>query len=243
MLDPYLGCGREVQRRDYLPGKNNVFVLWYLEATTWFRCCGFVRIGVGGPCVAPVVWFWSSVSVCVSSGDVSLLHSKSHLWTFQTLLITTIQCLYITWFFPQLSHSSCLVHIHFPHVKKVLRTVAQALDPPMLKSQTENLGVFPVWLPWTPKLHLSLSIEILVMEQGVPASVFLPGGTRAPQVQTVPIVVRGSQWSGNPEQIEADYHQLWHGPYCERDWHPPGQFTDLRAVSPGLDSRGQICWC
>ena len=24
------------------PGKNNVFVLWYLEATTSFRCCGFV---------------------------------------------------------------------------------------------------------------------------------------------------------------------------------------------------------
>ena len=53
--------------------------------------------------------------------------------------------------------------------------MAQAFDPPMLKSQTENLGVFPVWLLWTPDLHLSLSVEILVMEQRVPASVFLPG--------------------------------------------------------------------
>ena len=189
-------------------------------------------------------WYDSeALCLCVSSGDVSLLHSKSHLWTFQTLLITTTQCVYITWFFPQLSHSSCLVNIHFPHVKKVLRTMSQAPDAPMLKSQTENLGVFPVWVLWSPDLHLSLSVEILVMDQGVPASVFLPGGTRAPQVQTMSSTVRWSQWSRNPGQIEAGYHQVWHGHYCERDWHPPGQFTDLRAVIPGLDRTGQICWC
>ena len=28
-----------------------------------------------------------------------------------------------------------------------------------------------------------------------------------------------------------------------RDWHPLGQFTDLRVVCPGLDRTGQICWC
>ena len=120
--------------------------------------------------------------------------------------------------------------------------MAQAPDPPMLKSQTENLGVFPVWLLWTADLHLSLSVEILVMEQGVPASVFLPGGARAPQVKTMSIIVRWSQWSRNPGQIESDYHQLWHS-HWERDWHPPGQFTELRVVCPGLDRTGQICWC
>ena len=38
----------------------------------------------------------------------------------------------------------CLVNVHFPHMKKVLRTMAQALDPPMLKRQTDNVGEFPV---------------------------------------------------------------------------------------------------
>ena len=79
--------------------------------------------------------------------------------------------------------------------------MAQALDPPMLKRQTDNVGEFPVWLLWTPAVHLSLSVEILVKEQGVPASVFLPGGTRDPEVQTVSIIVRWSRWSRNPGQI------------------------------------------
>ena len=79
--------------------------------------------------------------------------------------------------------------------------MAQALDPRILKRQTDNGGGFPVWLLWTPNLHLSLSVEILVMEQGVPASVFLPAGTRAPEVQTVSVIVRWSQWSRNPGQI------------------------------------------
>ena len=83
-----------------------------------------------------------------------------------------------------------------------------------------QLWVFPVWLLWTPNLHLSLSVEILVMEQVVPASVFLPGGTRAPEVQTVSIIVRWSHWSRNPGQTKAGYHQLWHSHYCQRRLGP-----------------------
>ena len=156
-------------------------------------------IGVGGPCVGPVVWFWSSVSVCFLRRCFPLTQQKSP----ENFLNTshhkcTVPIFYLI---PQFSLSSCLVNVHFPHVKKVLRTMAQALDPPMLKSQTDNVGVFPVWLLWTLDLHLSLSIEILVMEQGVPASLFLPGGTRAPEVQTVSIIVRWSHWSRNPGKI------------------------------------------
>jgi len=36
--------------------------------------------------------------------------------------------------------------------------------------------VVPVWLLCTPNLHWSLSLEILVMEKVVPASMFMPGG-------------------------------------------------------------------
>ena len=156
-------------------------------------------IGVGGPCVGPVVSFWSSVSVCFLSRCFPLTQHRSP----ENFLNTSHhQCtVTIVYLIPQFSLSLCLVNVHFPQVKKVLRTMAQALDPRMLKRQTDHVGVFPVWLLWTPILHLSLSIEILVMEQGVPASVFLPGGTRAPEVQTVSVIVRWSQWSRNPGQI------------------------------------------
>ena len=43
---------------------------------------GLCESGWGVHVWAQVVWFWSSVSVCVASGDVSLLHSTSQLWTF-----------------------------------------------------------------------------------------------------------------------------------------------------------------
>ena len=77
----------------------------------------------------------------VSSGDVSLLHSTSHL----TLNTSHHQCtVTILYLIPQFSHSLCLVNVHFPQVKKVLRTMAQGLDPPMVKRQTDNVGVFPV---------------------------------------------------------------------------------------------------
>ena len=156
-------------------------------------------IGVGGPCVGPVVWFWSSVSVHFLRRCFPLTQHKSR----ENFLNTSHhQCtVTILYLIPQFSHSSCLVNVHFPHMKKVLRTMAQALDPPMLKRQTDNVGEFPVWLLWTPAVHLSLSVEILVKEQGVPASVFLPGGTRDPEVQTVSIIVRWSRWSRNPGQI------------------------------------------
>lgn len=187
---------------------------------TWRQRHHFDAVGLCESGLGAHVWaHWydsEALCLCVFPQEVSLLHSTSHLWTFSALLITSAHCLYITWFFPQLSHSSCLLNIHFPHVKKVLRTMAPALDPPLLKSQTENLGVFPLWLLWTPDLQLSLSVKILVTEQGVHASVFLPGCTRAPQVQTVSIIVRWSQWSRNPGQIEVDYHQRWHSHYCDR---------------------------
>ena len=118
-------------------------------------------------------------------------------WEFSRQFSSPVHSDY-TYLIPQFSHSSFFINIHFPHVKKVLRAMAQALEPPMLKRQTENVGVFPVWLLWTPNLHLSLSVEILVMEQGVPASVFLPGSNRVPEVQTVSIIVRWAQGSRNP---------------------------------------------
>ena len=196
MLDPSLGVGWRCIEETDLSGKNNAFIRWYLEATTSFKCCGFVWIGVGGPCVGPVVWFWSSVSVCFLRSCFPPTQHKSP----ENFLNTSHhQCtVTILYLIPQFSHSLCLVNVHFPQVKKVLRTMAQALDPPVLKRQTDSVGVFPVWLLWTPNLHLSLSVEILVMEHWVPASVFLPGGTRAPEVQTVSITVRWSQWSRNP---------------------------------------------
>ena len=46
-----MGCG--CREETDLPGKNDAFVLGYLEATTSFRCCGFGWIRVGGPCVSP----------------------------------------------------------------------------------------------------------------------------------------------------------------------------------------------
>ena len=43
------GCREETD----LPGKNNVWVLWSLEITISFKCCGFVWFRVGGSCVSP----------------------------------------------------------------------------------------------------------------------------------------------------------------------------------------------
>ncbi len=94
---------------------------------------------VWGPMCGPMCCDSEALCMCVSSGDVSLLHSASQLWTVSTLLITTGHCLYITWLFPQLSHSSSLVNIHCPQMEMVLRKTAQALD---LLSGQAKLGTY-----------------------------------------------------------------------------------------------------
>ena len=88
---------------------------------------GLCESGLGVHVWAQVMWFCRSVSVCVASGCVSLLHSTSQLWTFKTLLTTTANWPYITWFFPQLSLSS--------KVKvKVIQFVFKSLRPHALES-------------------------------------------------------------------------------------------------------------
>ena len=175
--------------------KNNVSVLWYLETAISFRYCGFLWIRHGGPCVGPCVVILK-LYVCVSSGDTSLLQNTRQLWTVSTLLITTGHCLYITWLFPQLSHSSSLVNIHFPQMEMVLRKTAQALD---LLSGQAKLGTYGwsqcicsglLTQPWDPESW----------SKGVLASPFMPRGTRPPEVQIVSIIVRWAQWSWNPGQ-------------------------------------------
>ena len=126
------------REKTHLLEKNNVCILWYLETATSFRYCGFLWIRHRGPCVGPCVVILK-LYVCVSSGDTSLLQNTRQLWTVSTLLITTGQCLYITWLFPQLSHSSSLVNIHFPQMEMLLRKTAQALD---LLSGQAKLGTY-----------------------------------------------------------------------------------------------------
>ena len=101
---------------------------------------GLCELGLGAHEWAQ--WYDSeALYLCISSGDVSLLHNSPE----NFLNISHNQCtVTILYLIPQFSHFSCLVNVHFPHVKKVLRTMAQALDPPMLKRQTDNVGVFPV---------------------------------------------------------------------------------------------------
>ena len=194
---PTWGAGWRCIEETDLSGKNNVFILWYLGATTSFRCCGFVWIGVGGPCVGPVVWFWSSVSVHFLRRCFPLRQHKSR----ENFLDTSPhQCTVtiLTWFL-----SSAIPHVWLMFIFLTWRRCwgqwPKLLTLHCWKANRQR-WVFPVWLLWTPKLHLSLSVEIPVVVHGVPSSVFLPGRTRAPEVQTVSIILRWSQWSRNPGQ-------------------------------------------
>ena len=139
---------------------------------TWKQLChldtvGFCESGLGPMC-GPMCCDFEALCMCVSSGDVSLLHSASQLWTVSTLLITTGHCSHITWLCPQLSHSSSLVNIHCPQMEMVLRKTAQALD---LLSGQAKMGTYG-WsqcvcsgpLPWT--YHSTIGSSVI--EQGGP---------------------------------------------------------------------------
>ena len=100
---------------------------------------GFCESDLGHMC-GPMCCHSEALCVCVSSGDVSLLHNTSQLWIVSTVLIPTGHCLYIIWLFPQLSHSSSLVNIHCPQMEMVLRKTAQALDLLSGQAKLETYG-------------------------------------------------------------------------------------------------------
>ena len=108
--------------------------------------------------------------------------------------------------FPQFSHSSSLVNIHFVQMKMVLRKIAFALDLLSGKAKLKTSG----WSqcdcsgPLTctyhshgilshgarESLHLCTCLEVLA----------------APEVQTMSTIIRWAQWSPNPEQ--PNLHEL-----------------------------------
>ena len=168
ILDSYgveaWGCREETD----LPGKNSICVPWSLGITTSFIWCWFVWIRFWGPCAGPCgVILKLCVCVCMFPQDMFPLTQHKSTENFLNTSCHTAPCLYITWFFPQLSHSSSLVNIHFPQKDLLLKNGPSSWLPKW-KSQTEDLRVVPVCLLWTPDLNLSLSFEILVMEQGGP---------------------------------------------------------------------------
>ena len=61
---------------------------------------------------------------------VNCLNTSHHHWTLSIY----------SWLFPQLSHSSSLVNIHFPQMEMVLRKTAQALDPLCGQANWEPMG-------------------------------------------------------------------------------------------------------
>lgn len=125
-----------------------------------------------GPVWVHVVWFWSCVYVFLQDMFPSYTaqinwelseHFSSH-WPLAIHLPDS---------FPQLSHSSSLVNIHFSSDGDAAKAGPSSW-PPRWKSQTENLGVVPVCLLWTPDLHWSLSWGPSQLDQGVLASIFIP---------------------------------------------------------------------
>ena len=141
-----------------------------------------------------VVWFWSCVYVFPRTCFPLTQHKST-----ENFLNTSHHAgpwLYITWFFPQLSHSSSLVNIHFPQTEMLLKNGPSSW-PPRWKSQTENLGVVPVCLLWTPDLHRSLSWGPSHGSRGSLHLYLYLDVLAAPEVQTVPIIIKLAQWSQN----------------------------------------------
>ena len=119
-----------------------------------------------------------------------LLNNKPVNFLFAKSLITTAHCLCI----PAYAFNITQVQFMHPSVmhqsaERVQGSVFSALDLPS-KRQTENLGV-PMWLLWTPDLHLSLSHENL--SHGARGSLHLClclEVLAAPEVQILPILIR-----------------------------------------------------
>ena len=148
-----------------------------------------------GPMCGPMCCYSETLCVCFlrryfpltkHKTAVNCLNTSHHHWTLSIY----------SWLFPQLSHSSSLVNIHFPQMEMVLRKTAQALD---LLSGQAKLGTYGwsqcicsglLTQPWDPESW----------SKGVLASPFMPRGTRPPEVQIVSIIVRWAQWSWNPGQ-------------------------------------------
>ena len=163
MLDSYMGWGLGVQRRDWCPGKNNVCVLWSLKQLHHLDAVGLCESGLGGH----VVGFWGCVCVSFLRRYFPLTQNKSTVKFLNTshhhsTLAIHYLILFSTQPFLKFGEYS------FSSVGDGAEKNGASFWPSKWKSQTEDLGVIPMWLLWTPDLHWSLSLEILVTEQGCP---------------------------------------------------------------------------